>query len=170
MDLVSTSAVWKEFSDNFITHSAAHHLLAILELSTKQGYARVSDVARYLDITTGSVSTNLKALKEKKLVLEDDNRFVSLSEEGKSFAHAILMRRQLLRRLFSDVLGVDHKQAQIDSCKMEHLLSAETTSKLAKFMLGGSDLDVSKKVLAEALKETLSDEDAQESLEEATES
>ena len=153
MDLVSTTAVWKEFGENFITHSAAHHLLAILEISTKQGYARVSDVARHLDITTGSVSTNLKSLKEKKLVLEDDNRFVLLSEEGKQYAHAILMRRQLLRRLFLDILGVEKRQAQIDACKMEHLLSAETTSKLAQFMLGGADKEVSKKVLEEALNE-----------------
>lgn len=144
MDLVSTTDVWKEFSDNFITHSAAHHLLAILELSTKRGYARVSDVARHLDITTGSASTNLKTLKEKGLVIEDENRVLTLSEKGKTMAHSILMRRQLLRRFFTDVLGVDPKQSEIDSCKTEHLLSAETTSKMAAFIneyLGEKDSD-----------------------------
>ena len=134
MDLVSTTNVWKEFGENFITHSAAHHLLAILELSTKRGYARVSDVARRLDITTGSASSNLKTLKEKNLVVEDENRMLRLSEEGKTMAHSILMRRQLLRRFFTDVLGVDAKQSEIDSCKTEHLLSGETTSKLATFV------------------------------------
>ena len=134
MELVSTTDVWKEFGENFITHSAAHHLLAILELSTKRGYARVSDVARHLDITTGSASSNLKTLKEKSLVVEDENRMLRLSVEGKTVAHSILMRRQLLRRFFTNVLGVDAKQAEIDACKTEHLLSAQTTSKMASFV------------------------------------
>ena len=37
--------VWKQFEENNITHSAAHHLLAIRELRTTRGYARVTDVA-----------------------------------------------------------------------------------------------------------------------------
>ena len=105
-----------------------------MELTTKRGYARVSDVARHLDISTGSASTNLKTLKEKKLVVEDENRCLSLSNEGKSIAHSILMRRQLLRRFFTDVLGVDAKQSEIDACKTEHLLSAQTTAKMAYFI------------------------------------
>ncbi len=37
--------VWKQFEENNITHSAAHHLLAIMELKAARGYARVTDVA-----------------------------------------------------------------------------------------------------------------------------
>src|SRR5690606_7934311 len=74
--------VWKQFEENKITHSAAHHLLAVKELRETRGYARVTDVARYLNITTGSASTNLKNLKSKGLIREDDNRFLDLSDEG----------------------------------------------------------------------------------------
>lgn len=126
----STVEVWKEFQENEITHSAAHHLLAILELINERGYARVTDVARCLEITTGSASTNLKSLKQKGYVVEDDNRFLSLSEEGQSIAEAILQRREILERFFTEVLGVSNEQASIDACKTEHLLSAETTSKM----------------------------------------
>ena len=129
----STTEVWKEFNYNEVTHSAAHHLLAILELTSQRGYARVTDVAKFLDITTGSASTNLKSLKQKGLVSEDENRFVSLSEHGQKLAEAILQRRNILENFFIDVLGVDANQAGIDACKTEHLLSAETTSKMAEF-------------------------------------
>lgn len=129
----STMDVWKEFSENPITHSAAHHLLAILELTSNRGYARVTDVAKFLDITTGSASTNLKGLKQKGYVVEDDNRFLSLSEAGQQVAEAILGRRQILESFFISVLGVSKEQAGIDACKTEHLLSAETTSKMASF-------------------------------------
>ena len=73
---------WKEFEHNPITHSAAHHLVAIAELLEKFGYARVSDVARLLEITRGSVSVTLKGLKQRGLVTEDGRRFLGLSDDG----------------------------------------------------------------------------------------
>ncbi len=129
----STVEVWKEFHENEITHSAAHHLLAIQELIGKRGYARVTDVAKFLDITTGSASTNLKGLKQKGFVAEDDNRFISLSPEGERLAVAILSRRKILEEFFIKVLGVDAHIAGVDACKTEHLLSPETTSRMAEF-------------------------------------
>jgi len=130
---MSTFETWKEFNDNVITHSAAHHLLAIQELTGERGYARVTDVARHLDITTGSASTNLKSLKHKGFVEEDDNRFLKLSGEGQQLATAILHRREVLLSFFSEVLGVDPKLAEVDACKTEHLLSKQTTDKMAQF-------------------------------------
>lgn len=129
----STMEVWKEFSGNEITHSGAHHLLAILELTKKRGYSRVTDVAKFLEITTGSASTNLKGLKQKGLVSEDDNRFLSLTKHGAEVAETILQRRTILERFFADILGVDPHKAEIDACKTEHLLSMETTTKMAEF-------------------------------------
>ena len=124
--------IWKEFHENVITHSGAHHLLAIYELVDKRGYARVTDVAKFLNITTGSASTNLKSLKQKGYVIEDDNRFLALATEGHKLAEAILSRRTVLKSFFIDVLGVSPEQAEIDACKTEHLLSKETTSKMAQ--------------------------------------
>ncbi|HMO18482.1 MAG TPA: metal-dependent transcriptional regulator [Oligoflexia bacterium] len=128
----STTEVWKEFGENEITHSAAHHLLAIYELHEKRGYARVTDVAKFLEITTGSASTNLKSLKAKGLIDEDDNKFLSLSAEGRRLTEAILSRRTILEEFFTKVLGVSEEQASIDACKTEHLLSDETTKKMSK--------------------------------------
>lgn len=126
--------VWKQFEENNITHSAAHHLLAVLELRETRGYARVTDVAKQLNITTGSASTNLKSLKAKGLVSEDDNRFLNLTPEGEVVAKAVVSRKKLFQRFLVDVLKVDAEQAEIDACKTEHLISAETTRKLEKFL------------------------------------
>lgn len=128
----STMEVWKEFHENEVTHSAAHHLLAIMELIGKRGYARVTDVARFLEITSGSASTNLKSLKQKGMVIEDDNRFLTLSEQGKQLAEAILHRRTVLEQFLLEVLGVSAQQAEIDACKTEHLFSFETTNRMAE--------------------------------------
>lgn len=127
-------STWKKFEENEITHSAAHHLMAVHELKEQQGYARVVDVARKLNITSGSASTNLKSLKTKGLILEDDNRFLDLSEEGLALAELVLRRKKVLVEFLENVLKVSADQAEIDACKTEHLISLETTRKLEKFV------------------------------------
>lgn len=126
--------VWKQFEENNLTHSAAHHMLAILELREKRGYARVTDVARHLNITSGSASTNLKNLKAKNLIIEDENRFLTLSPEGEALARAVIARKNLFEKFFVEVLKVSPIQAEIDACKTEHLISTETANKLKEFL------------------------------------
>lgn len=126
--------VWKQFEENGITHSAAHHLQAIHELKSARGYARVTDVARHLNITTGSASTNLKSLKTRGLIIEDDNRFLTLSNEGEALVEAVAARKNLFHKFLVDVLHVSNDQAEIDACKTEHLISGETAKKLKDFL------------------------------------
>ena len=135
----SNSDTWKQFEENNITHSAAHHILAISELRNSRGYARVTDVAKFLRITTGSASTNLKSLKIKGLVIEDDNKFLTLSDEGENLAKTIQARKSILFKFFNEVLKISPDQADIDTCKTEHLISPETTKKLQKFLEGWNE-------------------------------
>ena len=131
---MSDKPVWKEFEDNLITHSAAHYLMTIHHLLADQGYARVTDIAKRLNITRGSCSISLKPLKRRGLVVEDDNRFLLLSDEGKRIAEMVELNDQLLEILFRDVLGVSEEQAEIDACKIEHLLGIETSMALSNFV------------------------------------
>ena len=126
--------VWKEFEDNQITHSAAHYLMAIKQLLEDYGYARVTDIAKSLNITRGSCSISLKPLKKRGLVVEDENRFLKLIEEGQRLAELVELNDKLLELLFGEVLGVDQDQAEIDACKIEHLLSIEVSTRLSAFV------------------------------------
>ena len=126
--------VWKQFEQNPISHSAAHHIIAIDELLERHGYARVSDVAKLLNITRGSASLTLKALKQRGLVVEDNNRFLKLSEEGERLASSVRGRAFLMRRFFIDVLDIPSEDAEIDACKIEHLISLATAERLALFL------------------------------------
>ena len=138
--------VWKEFEQNPITHSVAHHLVAIAELLEAYGYARVSDVARLLEITRGSVSVTLKGLKQRGLVTEDERRFIGLSGQGRAIAQSIQAKKRVMKKLFVEVLGVAEEQADIDTCKIEHLVSGPTTiaaTRLLRFLNSG-DADVDK--------------------------
>lgn len=127
-------ATWKEFDQNVISHSAAHHLMAIDDLVGRLGYARVSDIARQLGITRGSVSISLQPLKKAGLINQDENRHLRLSADGQALVGAIKTKRHLMQRLLAEVLGVAPDQAEIDACKLEHLVSNETARRLLSFL------------------------------------
>ncbi|MCE9615474.1 MAG: metal-dependent transcriptional regulator [Lentisphaerae bacterium] len=125
---------WKEYESNPLTHSAAHYLMTIRTLLQERGYARVTDIARALNITRGSCSISLKPLKKRGLVTEDENKFLQLSPEGERLAQLVEKNDEVLESFLRDVLGVDGEQAEIDACKIEHLLSLDTSLKLAGFL------------------------------------
>lgn len=126
--------VWKSFEENLLTHSAAHYLMTIRELLETQGYARVTDIAKRMNITRGSCSISLKPLKKRGLVVEDANKFLMLSEEGRHLAEVVERNDELLEVFFREVLGLDPDQAEVDACKIEHLLSLEASVKLCHFI------------------------------------
>lgn len=126
---------WKEFEANELSHSAAHHLLAIYELGQQYGgWARVSDIARHLAITRGSVSINLRALKKRGLLETDEHHQVSLSPAGLHIVHGVMAKKAAVKAFLQQVLGLSEEQADIDSCKVEHLLSRATGERLILFI------------------------------------
>ena len=121
-------------SSNELTHSMAHYLLTIHKLKEEKGYARVTDIAKELGLTKGSVSTALGNLKRRELVLEDESKFLSLSDNGHREVHQMLSTRTLMYYFLKDVLGVSDDIAHQDSCLVEHLFCEETRNGLFEFM------------------------------------
>jgi Mn-dependent DtxR family transcriptional regulator len=126
--------VWRAYEKNELSHSAAHHLMAIHELRQELGYARVSDIAKHLRITKGSVSTTMRHLKERGYVQEDPNRFLELTEMGLRVVQETEATRMVVQKFLSDALGMDEDDAMIDACKVEHLISAEARARLVCFL------------------------------------
>ena len=120
--------------DSDLTHSMVHYLLTIHKLKETKGYARVTDIAKDMGLTKGSVSTALNNLKKRDLVIEDESKFLSLSKIGHAEVHSILTNRTLLYYFLKDILGVEEDTAHKDSCLMEHLLSPETRERFFSFM------------------------------------
>ena len=122
--------VWKEFAAHEVTHSVAHYLTTILELRNRKGYAILKDVADELQVTKGSASVQIKSLKEKGLVAEVDRHHLKLTDSGMLVAAGVMYNRQVVIQLFHNILGVDAQQAEIDACKIEHLLSHDASHQL----------------------------------------
>ena len=121
--------------DTELSHSMVHYLLTIHKLKEERGYARVTDIAKELKLTKGSVSTALNNLKKKGLVEEEENsKFLLLTQGGLNEVHNILSARTLIYYFLKDFVGVSEEVAEKDSCSMEHLMSKETSEKFFIFM------------------------------------
>lgn len=131
---MSSMEVWKEFEANELTHSAAHYLIAVRHLVTEHGYARVTDVAKKLNIARSSASIGLHTLIDKGFVKEDENKFVRLTPKGEKITAEIAGKKVVLRRFLEEILLVKPHQAEVDTCKIEHLISTETGAKLLDFL------------------------------------
>lgn len=140
--------VWKEFESNELTHSMAHYLTSVRELIADHGYARITDVAKKLNIARSSASLGLHALIDKGFIKEDANRFVRLTEKGERLAAEIVGKKVVMRRFLEEILLVKPHQAEIDTCKIEHLISTETGARLLDFLkFMTSDNPETKKIL-----------------------
>jgi DtxR family transcriptional regulator, Mn-dependent transcriptional regulator len=118
-----------------LSHSMVHYLLTIHKLKEGRGYARVTDIAKDLKLTKGSVSTALNNLKKKGYVEEEeDSKFLLLTKLGHDEVHRILSSRTLLYYFLRDFVGVNSEVAERDACQMEHLMSPETSDKFFTFM------------------------------------
>ena len=126
------SSFWKNFDQNKITHSVTHYLFAIDTLNKEQGYARAVDLAKKLDITAWSCSTWLKWLLKKELIIEDENKFIKLTEEAKEIIDWIAKTRKTFIKFFHKELWISKEQSAINACKIEHLIDLEITKKLEK--------------------------------------
>jgi DtxR family Mn-dependent transcriptional regulator len=126
--------VWKKFDQTELTHSSIHHLLAINKLLKENGYSRAVDISNYLNISRSSVSITVSKLKEKGFVEENKNRFLCLSEKGTQLVNSVLSKRRIVEQFFKEVLGLSENDAEVEACKVEHLLSEPTGRKLISFM------------------------------------
>jgi len=125
---------WKSFEQNTITHSLAHHLMAIHTLIKECGYARATDIAKYLSVSRANVSVTLEKLKEKNYVKEDDNRHLFLSSPGKNIVYDVFSKRKVIKSFFHQVLDLDINEAEENACKIEHLISNKTAKMWISFM------------------------------------
>ena len=134
MIILMTKEVWKKFNENPLTHSAAHYLMAVHVIQNRKGYARLTDISSELNISAASASQSLKTLLNKELIKENEDKFFQLTTYGLQQIELVEKNKQLSLEFFTKILGVSFAQADTDSCKIEHLLSAETSQKLEAFL------------------------------------
>lgn len=116
-----------------LSQSLEDYLEMVHMLRLANGIARVKDIAAALTVKMPSVAKAVLELKKLGLVTQEPYSGVELTEEGQRVA-AMILNRHILLKGFLIRLGVSEAIADKDACSMEHILSAETLSKIEEFM------------------------------------
>ena len=109
--------------------SGEDYLESILILQKKLGMVRSVDVARHMGVSKASVCVAVNTLKDGGFLTMDEDHLLHLTDIGREVAETIYERHCF----FTEQLiaaGVDPKTAEADACRMEHVISTESFSRL----------------------------------------
>ncbi len=121
--------------------SLEEYLKTIYILIQKFSFARVTDIAKYLNYSKASVNRALKVLKSEGLIEYENYGDIELTEIGKTIAKNILKRHNTLKAFLVEVLEVDKDIAENEAKTMKHSVSEDTINKLETYIQ--SIIDVS---------------------------
>ena len=117
--------------------SGENYLETILILKERNGTVRSIDIANELGYAKPSVSRAVKLLVKKGLIVMEHSGELILTEKGLEMANSIYERHKIISEYFVDILGVDRKNADIDACRIEHVISVNTFEKIKEYVKKG---------------------------------
>ena len=110
--------------------SAEDYLERILLLSMESSEVHRVDVAKALGVSGAAVNKAVKILVENGYLYED-GLHLRFTADGERYAKEIFDRHCVIRA-FLVKIGVSEEQAELDACKLEHLVSEETFNAMKK--------------------------------------
>ncbi len=121
-------------NNEILTPTMEDYLEVILLLEKEKKAVRVKDIAKNMDVKLPTVTSMLNTLMQRGLINHEKYEYVELTEKGLDLAKEVRRKHELLSIFLSNILGIDHKRAEEDACKMEHAVSPETMERIVDFM------------------------------------
>lgn len=117
-----------------ISASLEDYLEAIYSIIEEKNGVKAIEISRRLGVGRSSVTEALKTLAEKKLVNYGRYDVLSLTPQGEKAAQEVIFRHKILNDFFVRVLGLSPQNADIEACKVEHVVGEETIQHFISFM------------------------------------
>ena len=109
--------------------SGEDYLEIILVLQKKLGMVRSVDVARHMEVTKPSVCHAVATLRVGGFLTMDEDHFLHLTDVGGGVAEKIYERHCCFTEQLT-APGVVPKPPEADACRIEHIISDESFSRL----------------------------------------
>ena len=116
------------------TGNREDYLINILRLTEKKPVAKTTELAALMKVSAASVSEMLSTLSEEKMVSYQKYRGVSLTPKGREYAMHLHKKHHIMEDFLINVLETDAEAAHEEACKMEHVISDESASKMCQMM------------------------------------
>lgn len=115
-----------------LTKAREDYLEAILMLENNKEKVKSVMIAHMLKVSKPAVNKAMNDLKEAGLIDKTDYSDITLTTQGRQIAQAVY-DKHLLVKAFLLKLGVSEENAEIECCKIEHLVSDETIACMKQF-------------------------------------
>ncbi|MCD7861463.1 MAG: metal-dependent transcriptional regulator [Oscillospiraceae bacterium] len=109
--------------------SQEDYLESIFLITQKKGFCRSVDVANELGVSKASVSVAVSRLQTSDYLYMDDDHMLHLTESGEQTAQKVYDRHLTLKEMLEKT-GVTSELAEQEACRVEHVISDESISKL----------------------------------------
>lgn len=120
-----------------ITLAMEDYLEMIYRLCQDEGFVRISNIAKQLNVTTSSASKMMTNLKNSELIHYEKYGIITLTQKGIALGEYLLYRHDLLNRFFCMINGSDNELEQVE--QIEHYINRETVENIEKLMSKLSD-------------------------------
>jgi len=114
------------------TENTEDYLELIAYLLSKNGEARIVDIANSLNIAQATANKTIKRLQLQGYVKKEPYRSIFLTLKGQKIASHSRKRHNIVYHFLIN-LGIDNKTALADSEGIEHHVSHKTLIKMDKF-------------------------------------
>mgnify|MGYP001159728148 FL=1 len=126
---------------NILSTAQEDYIETIFNLSGELDKVRVTDIAERLGVRMPAVTRAVQGLEKLRMIERGDGRGICLTPLARKLAGALVHRHSDLVTFLTEVLGVDERIAEADTCQMEHGISAETAQSLHEFLKEYARLD-----------------------------
>lgn len=116
-----------------LSNSMEDYLEAVFLICNRKGYARAGDIAEKMRVSGPSVTEMMKKLSEMGYISYKDHGVATLTEKGRKIAVAVRNRHTILKN-FLQIIGVSENNAEIDACRLEHVLSDTALEKISRIV------------------------------------
>jgi DtxR family Mn-dependent transcriptional regulator len=113
-----------------LTKSEREALKAIYRSTRDGSEAHTGTLAETLGLSPGTVTTLVKRLADRGLVVHRPYQGVTFTDEGRRAAVGAIRRHRIVERFLADMLGYAWNEADAYAVAFEHELPAEVTERL----------------------------------------
>ena len=122
-----------------ISASLEDYIEAIHQISKENQVVKAIDLSKRLDVKRSSVAEAIKNLTKRELVTYENNN-LKLTDKGLEIAKEVINRHNTLYNFFAKVLKVEPEEAQLNACRVEHVITENAFKNLTKYIEEKTDM------------------------------
>ncbi|MBR1942550.1 metal-dependent transcriptional regulator [bacterium] len=117
-----------------LSASIEDYLETIYEHLEKTNKIKAIDISKKLNVSRASVTEALQKLAQKEYIIYEKNHPIELTEKGIAIAKEVMHKHHILCEFFTDVLNIEREEAEINACRIEHVITQNAFNKIVEMV------------------------------------